>query len=135
MAIRSHRFFVPAMLLAVLAAGVLVGMAVERIRIARRIADRFPPAEERLERRERLYDELEVTSEQKERLDGIFDRRGAQARVTWEGAREELEALVDSASSEIRAALTPAQQEEYDRITAERRERYERWRRRVEERR
>lgn len=126
---RLRRFLVPAMLVAVLVAGVLAGMAIERVRIAHRIADRFPPAEGRLERREQLYDELEVTPAQRVRLDLIFDRRGAQARVTWEAARGELEAIVDSASSEIRAVLDTAQQEEYDRITAERRERYERWRR------
>lgn len=126
---RSRHFLVPAMLLAVLLAGFLAGMAVDRILIARRIADRFPPPEERAERRERLYDVLEVTPEQREELDRIFDQRGAQGRASWEDARAELEAVVDSASAEIRAVLDPAQQKELDRITAERRERWERWRR------
>jgi Spy/CpxP family protein refolding chaperone len=131
---KLRRLLVPAILLTTLLAGILAGMAVERVWIARRIADRFPSAEERLERRSRLYDELGVTVEQRERLDRIFDRRGDQARVTWETARRDLVAVVDSASSEIRAVLTPLQREEYDRITAERRERYEGWRRRVEDR-
>ena len=61
-----------------------------------------------------ILDELELTTEQRTRIDGIMARRRALTDSLWQTDGARIRAAVDSTRAEIRAVLTPAQAAEYD---------------------
>lgn len=68
-----------------------------------------------------LIDRLELSPEQRARVDGILERRREQTEAFWEREGGRLHLIVDSTRAEIRSVLSPAQQAEYDRLRAEHR--------------
>lgn len=72
------------------------------------------------EKRGHLLDRLDLSTEQREEIDGILERRRAQADRFWSDAEPTLNAIMDSTRAEIREVLTPAQRDEYDRLRRER---------------
>lgn len=83
------------------------------------------------EKRGHLLDRLDLTTDQRARIDGILERRRQQTDRFWSEAGPTLDAIMDSTRAEIRAVLTPEQRDEYDRLRRERKaaERAERERR------
>lgn len=75
-------------------------------------------------RRERgphhVFDQLELSPEQRTRIDGIMARRRARTDSLWRTDGARIRAAVDSTRAEIRAVLTPQQAAEYDRLREQR---------------
>lgn len=104
--------------------GGLAGAAFDRVLTADALK-REAPGEEA--RRGHVIDQVEMTAEQRERIDQILERRSERMKAAWAEISPRLEAITDSARAEIMAALTPEQQAEYERRLDERiREREER---------
>jgi Spy/CpxP family protein refolding chaperone len=67
-----------------------------------------------------LLERLELTPEQRVRIDGILERRRAEMEAFWDQHRPVLRAITDSARAELRAVLTPEQREVEERFMEER---------------
>ena len=107
--------------------GTLAGIAADRVLLQDgrgpvRIVRAVPPPRDG--HRGLVFDALDLTPDQRERIRGILERRRAQMAAHWEEAAPGMRALVDSTDLEIRAALTPEQRERFDRLRAERRSRH-----------
>lgn len=63
---------------------------------------------------------LELTGDQREQVEAIFERRRQSTEVILSEFQPRIEAQRDSTDMEIRAVLTPEQTVEFDRIVAER---------------
>lgn len=103
------------------AAGAVAATAIDQVLLAdptsRAVADR---AEKCDQKRGRLLDRLDLTHDQRARIDAILERRRAQTDRFWTEAGPTLEAIMDSTRAEIRAVLTPEQRELHDRLRRER---------------
>ena len=110
-----------ALLAVTFAVGMLAGTAFGRVLTAREPAA-APTAAECEQKRgpHHIFDELDLTPEQRTRIDGIMARRRALTDSLWQTDGARIRAAVDSTRAEIRAVLTPAQATEYDRLRAER---------------
>jgi Spy/CpxP family protein refolding chaperone len=69
-------------------------------------------------------DHIELTAEQRQRIDRILDRRRTETDSVWRAQKPRLRGIVDSTRAEIQALLTTEQRAEYDRLVAERRARH-----------
>jgi Spy/CpxP family protein refolding chaperone len=67
-----------------------------------------------------LLERLELTPEQRGRIDGILERRRAEMEEFWDQHRPTLRAITDSARAELRAVLTPEQRDIEERFMEER---------------
>lgn len=72
------------------------------------------------EKRGHLLDRLDLTEDQRTRIDRILERRRGQIDRFWSEAGPTLNAITDSTRAEIRAVLTPEQRELHDRLRRER---------------
>lgn len=61
-----------------------------------------------------IFDQLDLTTEQREKIDEILDHRRAQLDAFWAEARPRVHSLVESTRADIRAILTPEQRAKYD---------------------
>jgi Spy/CpxP family protein refolding chaperone len=119
--------FVGMMLLMVtFVAGGLVGAAANRVLEARPVTAAASAPDRGCEREQDVFERLDLSPQQRERVDEILARRREQADIFWQDAGPRLHELMDSTRAEIRNVLTPEQRAEYDRHRAERRERRER---------
>lgn len=75
------------------------------------------------ERDRDIFATLDLSPQQRVRVDEILERRRAQADAFWQESGPRLQELTDSTRAEIRRVLTPEQRAEYDRIREERRAR------------
>lgn len=73
-----------------------------------------------------LLERLELTSDQRVRVDAILERRRQEMEQFWEEHRPTLRAIADSARTELRAVLTPEQQAIEEQYMEERRRHHER---------
>jgi Spy/CpxP family protein refolding chaperone len=71
----------------------------------------------------RLADELELTPEQRDELDALFDEQRDQMRSLSEEVREQFRSAQQELRSAIAEILTAEQQERFAELTVERRER------------
>jgi hypothetical protein len=106
------------LLAGVFVAGGLAGAALNQVRDVS--ADSSPPAAaEREEPRERPcrvpFGYLNLTAEQRTRIDGVFERRREQLDAFWKDNGPRYEMIVDSTRAEFRSVLTPEQLTEYER--------------------
>jgi Spy/CpxP family protein refolding chaperone len=100
-----------AMLLLAFFVGSLAGMAVEE---ALGI-DWFDFLDEDNRSAERaLLTELDLSSEQRARIEEILERREARLEGYWEARIPEMRSLVAGSYEEVRAVLQPAQRERFD---------------------
>src|SRR5688500_4906606 len=113
-----------------LVAGVAAGFAMERavlspeaeVRDARggdRGSDRGGPSRGRYE--SVLYDQLDLTPEQRAQIDSAIERGRRETDAYWARVEPEMRSIVDSTRARIRAVLTTAQLARYDSLRAERR--------------
>jgi Spy/CpxP family protein refolding chaperone len=110
-----------ALLVVTFAVGMLAGTAFGRVLSAREPAGTAAAAEcEQKRGPHHVFDELDLTPEQRTRIDGIMARRRARTDSLWQTDGARIRAAVDSTRAEIRAVLTPDQAVEYDRLRAER---------------
>jgi Spy/CpxP family protein refolding chaperone len=70
-----------------------------------------------------ILDELELSAEQRTRIDGIMARGRVRTDSLWKSDGARIRAAVDSTRAEIRALLTPAQAAEYDALRQKHEER------------
>lgn len=70
-----------------------------------------------------IFDQLDLTPQQRAQVDRIMERRRAETAAFWERDGARLRGIVDSTRAEIRAVLTPEQREKYERLRAEHRAR------------
>lgn len=109
-----------------LVAGLLAGLALDRAVLR---AEARPTADRRLElphrgreREERsVFDRLDLTPEQRARVDSTLERRRRQMDAVWSRVEPDIRAIVDSTRQEIRGTLTAEQLAAYDSLLAERR--------------
>jgi len=66
---------------------------------------------------DRLTDELELNSDQRDSVDAIFRRHRAVTRDQLSAVYPRLRASVDSATAQIRRVLTPEQQARFDEMS------------------
>ena len=110
-----------ALLAVTFAVGMLAGTAFGRVLTARE-PDAATAAAECEQKRgpHHIFDELDLSAEQRTRIDGIMARRRERTDSLWQTDGARIRAAVDSTRAEIRAVLTPVQAAEYDRLRAER---------------
>lgn len=109
-----------ALLAVTFAVGMLAGTAFGRVLSAREPDTAAATAEcEQKRGPHHIFDELELTPEQRTRIDGIMARRRERTDSLWKTDGTRIRAAVDSTRAEIRAVLTPQQAVEYDRLRAE----------------
>jgi len=106
----------------ILAAGVGIGVAVDRTWLApsaervRRHGPGLPP----LGRAMRHFRErLKLTDEQASKIEAILDAAGKEAEAVRERVEPDMRGIMERARSEIRALLTAEQAAEFDRLNAE----------------
>jgi Spy/CpxP family protein refolding chaperone len=106
---------IPGLLIAAFVAGALAGAAGDRLLHAGE--PRFHEARGRHghDRMAVFIDELDLSSQQRARVEAALERRRPQAEAIWESVKPRLRAQIDSTNAEIRALLTPEQQEAFDR--------------------
>ena len=63
---------------------------------------------------EKVLAGLDLTPEQRARIEQLFDAREDRLEDYWEARLPELESVIDSSRDEIRAILTPPQRAVYD---------------------
>lgn len=112
------------LLIVTFAAGLLAGAASSRALSA---GEPEPPAASRGECTDKrgphsIFEELDLSPEQRQRIDAIMSRRRARMDTVWQVHGAPIRAAHDSARAEVRQVLTPAQREEYDRIRARHKE-------------
>jgi len=118
--IRS-RYWMWAALAVALVAGLGSGVALDRLvlsgppRAERRAHEHRQRAERYVEE---LTRELDLSPEQRSRVESILEANHEKARAYWERARDEYRTLREEFRSEIRAALTAEQQQRFDELLA-----------------
>jgi len=133
---RRTRLLGIVLLLATFVAGGLVGAAVDRMLLGSHPRGHFPWGPFPIgmgpgpggERRIILFDELDLTPEQDERIHHILERRREQMRDFWKRTGPSMRAVMDSTDQEIRAVLTPAQRERLDQLRKQHKLRFRKWR-------
>jgi len=104
-----------ALLLVTFAVGVLGGMALERVRTARRTP---PPPVDRVRMgpgvMPPMFERLDLTAEQRERIDAILRQSRPLTDSVLQSSLPRLRAIRDSVRLQVRAVLTPEQQERFD---------------------
>lgn len=112
-----------ALLVATFATGMLAGAAFNRALVAREPAPVQEPGWHchgpHGKKTSMILDRLDLSPDQRARVDAVMARRRAQADAFWEREGPRMRGIVDSTRAEIRAILTPAQRAEYDRLRAE----------------
>ncbi|MGH7505808.1 MAG: hypothetical protein ACRELX_09160 [Longimicrobiales bacterium] len=108
--------------------GGLAGAAIKQVRGAADPQEHQGEArEERCRGRREPYAYLNLTGDQKARIDAVFERRRQQMDAFWKENGPRMEMIVDSARAEFQGVLTHEQRTEYDRRrTAERERRKQR---------
>lgn len=76
---------------------------------------------------EHLDSKLDLTDEQKTRVESILESKHQQAKAIFEESRPKLQALKKSTDTEIRAILTPDQQAKFDKLAAEKEAKHKEW--------
>ena len=112
---KSARLLGTVLLLVTFVAGALAGAAVERVVRA----DDAPPRQRggpemkggsrRLLQDEEFATQLGLTTDQREKIKAIMDRRDEQARKVWSDAEPRLKHVGDATRAEIQKVLTTAQ--------------------------
>ncbi|HEX7091588.1 MAG TPA: hypothetical protein VF192_15715 [Longimicrobiales bacterium] len=123
---RKARFLGFALLVATFAIGAFAGAATDRMLTARAPAQAArEEGRGRSRDRDRIstLEQLDLTPEQRVRIDSVLERGRRKAQAFWDEHGPTLRAIVDSTRAEIRSLLTPEQRAEYDRLRAERRRR------------
>jgi Spy/CpxP family protein refolding chaperone len=119
---RRARLIGIAILLATLVLGAFSGAAIDRALASKSPS---PPCTETAasrtgtadrDRNRSVFEQLDLTPEQREAIDAALQRRREQTDAFWANARPILDAIVDSTRADIRAVLTPEQRAEYDRL-------------------
>ncbi len=110
------------MLAVTLIVGVLIGIAVERVRVVReanqpRSFEGFRPNRRVLPP---FFDELGLTDEQRTRLTAVFESRRDGTDSIMRQMIPELRSHMESIRDEIAAILTPEQMERFDELEAAR---------------
>jgi Spy/CpxP family protein refolding chaperone len=123
---RKARLLGFALLVATFAIGAFAGAATDRVLTARAPAQAArEEGRERSRDRDRIstLEQLELTPEQRVRIDSVLERGRRKTQAFWDQHGPTLRAIVDSTRAEIRGLLTPEQRAEYDRLRAEHRRR------------
>ena len=125
---RRTRLVGAALLVAVFLSGVLAGVAADRL--LGRPAGGWAHAGGRWAERRGgpladLADRLDLTPEQRARVEAVLERRHGEIKEFWRESGPRLRTIVDSTHVEIRSVLTASQREEFESVVAERRARHE----------
>jgi Spy/CpxP family protein refolding chaperone len=116
---RRTRLVGMTLLVATFAAGMLAGTAFGRVLTAGEPEPATAADCEPKRGTHMIWEELELSADQRSRIDGIMDRRRALTDSLWQTDGRRIRAAVDSTREEIRALLDPEQRAEYDRLRAE----------------
>lgn len=120
---RRTRLTGAVVLATVFVVGALSGAAIDRA-----LSGRDASSHDRAEQRDRqarahhyVFEQLDLTQQQRARIDSVLDVRRNQVTAFWDSAGPHWRAIVDSTKAGIRAVLTPAQRTEYERLLEQRR--------------
>lgn len=119
---RRMRIAGMALLAVTFVAGMLAGTAFGRVLNAGEPAQASAAAECRDRGPHHILDELELSPDQRTRIDAIMARGRVRTDSLWKSDGARIRAAVDSTRAEIRALLTPAQAAEYDELRRQREE-------------
>ena len=97
-------------LLGALLVGGALGFAADRMVVR----DKLCPREDRRAMKERMADDLGLSTTQRAALDTILDERHARVTALLQPVRPQLDAVKDTAKMRIRRMLTPEQQAVFD---------------------
>jgi hypothetical protein len=103
-------------LLGALLVGGAMGFATDRLLVRDRLCPRWG---DQRAARDRLADDLGLSTAQRAAVDTVLDRRNDVMDTLMQPIRPQLDSVRDAARAEIRRRLTPEQQAEWDRILAE----------------
>lgn len=125
------------LLAGVFVAGGLAGAALNQVRGASAVS--APPTAEARDRPEDRpcrvpFSYLNLTEEQRSRIDAVFERRRQQLDAFWKDNGPRYEMIIDSTRAEFRSVLTPEQLAEYERRREQQRQHEARERERRRER-
>jgi Spy/CpxP family protein refolding chaperone len=122
---RRMRMAGMALLAVTFVVGMLAGTAFGRVLSAGEPAQGTATSTECREGRgpHHILDELELSPEQRTRIDDIMARGRVRTDSLWRSDGTRIRAAVDSTRAEIRALLTPAQAAEYDQLRQKHEER------------
>ncbi len=120
---RGTRITGVALLVATFAAGMLAGTAFGRVLNAGEPQERAAADCERGRGPHMIIDQVDLSPEQRQRVDAIMAARRALTDSLWRQDGARIRAVVDSTRAEVRALLTPGQRAEYDGLRAEHEER------------
>lgn len=112
------------LLAAVFVVGALSGAAVDRALDTRdggRAEARRDDARRDSGRRRYVFEELDLTADQRARIDSVLEARRMQISAFWDSAGPRMQEIVDSTRAGIRGVLTAEQREEYERLLNARR--------------
>lgn len=121
---KRERLFSVLALVVAFALGGVAGAFGMRAHVFRGFADRMhgPPGRARMEfRLEAMTRELDLTSEQRDKIRKVFESHEQERRAMFDRCAPEQRALMDKVDAEIRAVLTPEQQKKHDEMIRERR--------------
>lgn len=119
---RSARLLGAALLATAFGAGVFSGFALDRVLEARGgSALAQSGKKDGRGHYESILGRLDLSAEQRARVDAVLERRRAQTDAFWERDGARLRTIVDSTRAEVRAVLNPEQRAAYDRLRAEHR--------------
>ncbi len=114
----SHRGAL-ALYVATAVAGIALGIALDRTVLRGGRSERPDPRAMRTH----LYDELQLTADQRVRMDSIFDQRAAAFRALMTPLRPAQDSIVAAARVRMREVLTDAQRPKFEQMVREREQR------------
>lgn len=128
-AVTKSRMLAGSVLVATFVAGAMVGGATLRLLATDQVPEDARSGEPRRDgersRRGSMFDALELTPEQRVRIDSIVEQRRFQTAEFWKEHGPQMRAIVDSTRAEIDRVLTPAQRAQAEQWRAERRRQHE----------
>lgn len=120
---RRTRLTGAVVLAAVFVVGALSGAAIDR-----GVSGSDATTHDRAEQRDRqnrthhyVFEQLDLSTQQRARIDSVLDVRRKQVAAFWDSAGPHWRAIVDSTRAGIRGVLTPEQQAQYDTLLSKRR--------------
>lgn len=101
------------LVLVTFASGFVAGIAADRLVLRKR--DRIPPMATTMMAR-RLDRHLDLTDEQRAKVERILARRHDRMNALWTSIRPQLRREIDSTNDEIAGILTPEQRERFEKM-------------------
>lgn len=115
MSVSKTTFVAVAILLLTFVAGFAVGMFTDHLLLLWHRGRRVPPFATHI-MAQRLDRHLDLTDDQRARVEKILEQRHERINSLWAGVRPKVRAEVEQANAEIERVLTPEQREKFGKM-------------------